>query len=57
LLAIPPQVSTRVAVINFNVKQSGLEEQLLGAVVAAERPDLDAARNELVVKVGPDLGL
>jgi hypothetical protein len=45
------QVSTKAAVINFAVTPAGLEEQLLGTTVAAERPDLDAARNELVVKV------
>lgn len=28
---------------------SGLEDQLLGQVVAAERPDLEEARNQLIV--------
>lgn len=44
-------MSTKAAVINFAVTPAGLEEQLLAAAVAAERPDLDAARSELVVKV------
>ncbi len=48
----PPEVTTKVAVINFAVKPQGLEGQLLAAVVRHERPDLDAQRNELVVKVG-----
>lgn len=47
----PPEVTTRVALINFAVKQQGLEGQLLAAVVKHERPDLDAQKNELVVKV------
>jgi dynein heavy chain len=47
-----PEVTTRVALVNFSVKQQGLEGQLLAAVVRSERPDLDAHKNELVVKVG-----
>jgi hypothetical protein len=47
----PPEVSSRVALVNFSVKRAGLEEQLLAAVVRAERPDLDALRGELVEKV------
>jgi len=47
----PPEVTTKVAVINFAVKQQGLEGQLLAAVVRHERRDLDAQKNELVVKV------
>ncbi len=44
------QVSSRVAVINFAVTPAGVEEQLLGAVVAAERPELDAERGALVMQ-------
>lgn len=52
----PPEVTTRVALINFAVKQQGLEGQLLAAVVRHERPDLDQQKNELVVKVGAGAG-
>ncbi len=38
-------------IVNFAVKEAGLEAQLLAAVVRAERPDLDRQKNELVVKV------
>jgi dynein heavy chain len=38
-------------VVNFAVKESGLEAQLLAAVVRAERPDLDKQKNDLVLKV------
>ena len=31
-----PEVSTKVTVVNFTVKESGLEEQCLGIVVKAE---------------------
>ena len=36
-----PEVSTKVAVVNFTVKESGLEDQLLGIVVKAEQPTLE----------------
>lgn len=42
---------TQVMIVNFTVKEQGLEAQLLNAVVKAERPDLDKQKNDLVVKV------
>lgn len=48
----PPSVTTRAAAVDFAVREGGLEGQLLAEVVRHERPDLDAARGELVVKVG-----
>lgn len=44
-----PEVSTKVTVINFILSPSGLEDQMLGLVVAKERPDLEEAKNELIV--------
>ncbi|KAH8863214.1 Dynein heavy chain 1, axonemal [Schistosoma japonicum] len=44
-----PEVSTKVTVINFTLSPSGLEDQLLGIVVAEERPDLEEAKNQLIV--------
>lgn len=38
-------------IVNFAVKQQGLEAQLLNTVVKQERADLDRQKNELVVKV------
>eukprot|EP00899_Mesostigma_viride_P014884 jgi/Mesvir1/23397/Mv21091-RA.2 len=46
-----PEVSTKATIVNFSVKESGLESQLLNIVVQRERPDLDKQKNELVVKV------
>ena len=43
-------VRVQVMVINFAVKESGLEAQLLAAVVKHERPELDRQQNDLVVK-------
>ncbi|XP_010014835.1 PREDICTED: dynein heavy chain 1, axonemal, partial [Nestor notabilis] len=44
-----PEISAKLTVINFTLSPSGLEDQLLGEVVAAERPDLEEARNQLIV--------
>ncbi|XP_053933024.1 dynein axonemal heavy chain 1 [Cuculus canorus] len=44
-----PEISTKLTLINFTLSPSGLEDQLLGQVVAAERPDLEEARNRLIV--------
>lgn len=38
-------------IVNFAVKQQGLEAQLLNTVVRQERADLDRQKNELVLKV------
>eukprot|EP00879_Flechtneria_rotunda_P005109 GHRR01005390.1.p1 GENE.GHRR01005390.1~~GHRR01005390.1.p1 ORF type:complete len:1589 (+),score=542.70 GHRR01005390.1:1679-6445(+) len=46
-----PEVSTKAMIVNFAVKESGLEAQLLNTVVKNERPDLDKQKNDLVVKV------
>ncbi|KTG46587.1 hypothetical protein cypCar_00014988 [Cyprinus carpio] len=42
-----PEISTKVALVNFTLSPSGLEDQLLGCLVAEGRPDL--ARNQLIV--------
>jgi dynein heavy chain len=36
-----PEISTKVTVVNFMVKESGLEEQCLGIVVRSETPTLE----------------
>uniref|UniRef100_A0A8C5QQJ6 Dynein axonemal heavy chain 1 n=1 Tax=Leptobrachium leishanense TaxID=445787 RepID=A0A8C5QQJ6_9ANUR len=45
----PPEISTKVTLINFTLSPSGLEDQLLGQVVAEERPDLEEAKNQLIL--------
>ncbi|XP_008208864.1 dynein beta chain, ciliary-like [Nasonia vitripennis] len=42
-----PEMQAQTTLINFTVTQDGLEEQLLGEVVKAERPDLEATKSEL----------
>ncbi|XP_067907506.1 dynein axonemal heavy chain 1 [Heterodontus francisci] len=44
-----PEISTKVTLINFTLSPSGLEDQLLGRVVAQERPDLEEAKNQLII--------
>ena len=46
-----PEVSTKTTVINFAVKQMGLEAQLLGTVVQQEEPTLEEQKSELTVRV------
>ena len=44
-----PEVCTRVTLLNFTITPEGLEDQLLGLVVAKERPALEHERSLLVV--------
>ncbi|KXS21750.1 hypothetical protein M427DRAFT_107149 [Gonapodya prolifera JEL478] len=44
-----PEVSATITLVNFTLAPSGLEDQLLGLVVANERPDLEEAKNALVL--------
>ena len=46
-----PEVSTKVNVINFSIKEQGLEEQCLGIVVQEEQPALEQNKNQLVDKI------
>jgi len=46
-----PEISTKACLVNFCVKQQGLEDQLLGIVVRKERPELEVQKNDLVVAV------
>ena len=46
-----PETSVKVTLLNFMITKEGLSDQLLGIVVAGERPDLEQQKNELVVQV------
>lgn len=43
-----------MTIINFTVTMKGLEDQLLGDVVRKERPDLEEAKDRLVVSISND---
>ncbi|XP_043194572.1 dynein axonemal heavy chain 12-like isoform X3 [Amphibalanus amphitrite] len=45
-----PEISTKVTLLNFMITPEGLEDQLLGIVVAKERPELEAERQALIVQ-------
>lgn len=45
-----PEIAVRVTLLNFMITPSGLEDQLLGIVVARERPDLESEKNALIVQ-------
>ncbi|XP_044576956.1 dynein axonemal heavy chain 7 [Cotesia glomerata] len=45
-----PEIAVKVTLINFVITTSGLEDQLLGIVVAKERPDLESERNSLIIQ-------
>ncbi|GLG98379.1 Putative dynein heavy chain [Gryllus bimaculatus] len=42
-----PEMQAQTTLINFTVTRDGLEEQLLGEVVKAERPDLERLKSNL----------
>ena len=46
-----PETCVKICLLNFTVNQSGLEDQVLGLVVGKERPDLQEAKNQLVVSM------
>ncbi|KAK3261578.1 hypothetical protein CYMTET_29517 [Cymbomonas tetramitiformis] len=46
----PPELCTKVTLLNFMITIEGLEDQLLGLVVAKERPDLEEEKSQLVVE-------
>ncbi|XP_050526602.1 dynein axonemal heavy chain 12 isoform X2 [Daktulosphaira vitifoliae] len=45
-----PEVFNKVTIINFALTVEGLEDQLLGIVVAKERPDLESKRQQLIIE-------
>lgn len=47
----PPEISTKTTLVNFAVKEEGLQGQLLGTVVGKERPDLERQKDTLVVNI------
>lgn len=47
--ALPPPPWPQVTLLNFMITPGGLSDQLLGVLVAAERPDLEQQKAALVV--------
>ncbi len=49
-----PEIFIKTNVINCTVTMQGLEDQLLGAVVVQEEPELEAKRNDLITSIAAD---
>ena len=45
-----PEISVKVALLNFMITPQGLEDQLLGIVAAKEKPELEEKKNELIIE-------
>ncbi|XP_022247843.1 dynein heavy chain 7, axonemal-like [Limulus polyphemus] len=45
-----PEAAVKVTLVNFMITPAGLEDQLLGIVVAKERPELEEEKNELIIQ-------
>jgi len=45
-----PEISVKVTLLNFMITLTGLSDQMLGVIVAKERPDLEEQKNLLVVQ-------
>ena len=45
------EIYTKTTIVNFAVKEQGLEDQLLGIVVRKERPELEESKDKLVVNI------
>ncbi|XP_051799543.1 dynein axonemal heavy chain 2 isoform X2 [Acanthochromis polyacanthus] len=47
----PPEISSKTTIVNFAVKEQGLEAQLLAIVVRKERPELEEQKDSLVTSI------
>ncbi|KAJ1515292.1 Dynein heavy chain 7, axonemal [Coelomomyces lativittatus] len=45
-----PELSTKVTLLNFMITPEGLEDQILGIVIAKEKPELEEAKNQLLLQ-------
>jgi len=46
----PPETAVKVTLLNFMITPEGLQDQLLGIVVARERPELEEEKNSLILQ-------
>ena len=46
-----PEIATKATIVNFAVKEQGLEAQLLGIVVRKEKPELEEQKDNLVLNI------
>jgi dynein heavy chain, axonemal len=46
-----PEITTKTYLINFSIKEEGLEAQMLGIIVAKERLTLEEQKNTLTSNI------
>eukprot|EP01035_Chromulina_nebulosa_P017680 gene17680-23270_t len=49
LAKFPPDLCSRVSIINFTITPASLESQVLSAILKSERPDVDTKKNEILL--------
>lgn len=49
-----PEICIKVTLINFTVTFEGLQQQLLGDVVIAEKPETERAKDRIVLQMAAD---
>ena len=47
----PPETTAKITMVNFTISEAGLIDQLLGIVVARERPELEEERSQIILQV------
>ncbi|QQP52952.1 Uncharacterized protein FKW44_005260, partial [Caligus rogercresseyi] len=47
----PPEISSKISLINFSITTNGLIDQLLGVIIARERPELEEERSQVVIQI------
>ncbi|GJQ73710.1 DNAH3 [Trypoxylus dichotomus] len=45
-----PEIAVKVTLLNFMITPQGLQDQLLGIVVAKEKPELEEKKNEMIIE-------
>jgi dynein heavy chain len=51
-----PEICIKVTLINFTVTFEGLQQQMLGDVVIAEKPEIEQKRDKIVLTMAADAG-
>ena len=47
----PPETTAKIAMVNFSITTAGLVDQLLGIIVARERPELEEERSQVTIQL------